>query len=71
MKVNSYEKPLVLHAEEGAELRVRPSNMGEPFRSGISVELTDTNTWATLFLEDSEARNLHKFLTGYLSMKEQ
>lgn len=67
MKVNSYEKPLTLRGEEGAELRVQPSSMGEPYRAGISVQLDDGSTWVTLFLEASEARSLHKFLTGYLN----
>lgn len=70
MNINSREKPLVLKSEEGAEFRVAPTNRGEPFRTGISVELTEDRNWVGLFLEDGEAKQLHAFLTGYLKTRE-
>jgi len=71
VKVNSDVRPAEFRAEDGEVLRVRPSNMGEPFRSGLSVELDGEHTWASLFIEHQEVRALSRFLSEYLNEKQE
>lgn len=56
MIVRSGAKFLTLVGDEGATLRLRESNRGEPYRDGVELELDDPDGRdSRVFLERSEA----------------
>ena len=71
MKVNYYTKAVTFTGEDGETLKMRTSNMGEPYRDGVdfSVETLDEDFCA--FFEVSELRRMQKFLNEYLGEKNE
>ena len=64
MKIDKINQHVVFHGEEGESLEVRYSNMGEPFREGITLCLDDGGQARSpyIFLESYEAIQLRDLL---------
>lgn len=68
-KLNNKAKPIQFNGEDGESLTIYQTNMGEPYRDGISLEFSDEGNcnYYGGFFELSEVRRLHKFLSEYLN----
>lgn len=63
MKVDRYSQRVTFHGEDSEELEVHYDNRGEPYRQGISLDLTTDGRWrASVFLENREAVELRDLL---------
>ena len=67
MEINKNVRPLRFIGEDGFELEISRSNMGEPYRDGIDFSLSNESDYTGGFLELSEVERLHKFLGEYLN----
>lgn len=53
------DKGVAFEGQHGTTLRIRPSNMGEPFREGLQVSFgTEMETGVMVFIQDHEAVRL-------------
>lgn len=66
MKINRNARPAVFRGENGEQLTLCPSNMGEPFREGIDFTYQDEHDHLGGFFEVSEVASLAHFLGKYL-----
>jgi len=65
------KKRLILHGENGDSFIIEHDKMGEPYREGLTVEVTDANncTRINLFVEDHEAIRMRDLLNNLYPVK--
>jgi len=72
MKINTSAKPVKFTGEDGEELTIRPSNMGDPYLlDGIDFTIESDDDYFGGFLEVYEVERLYKMLGEYLNIKSE
>lgn len=64
MKISQSEPAFILKAEDDARLTIARSNRGEPYRDGLTLDVStgDYDTVTHIFLEKREAVSLRDFM---------